>query len=108
MASLEAHRSFFAGEGYKAQYAGSSLNAYLDYLGTEYNGERLSVTILDQFEVVRQSALDLPESFAYGVQHDHIIMLSTYDELQKNVIFMKVDMLQALNIKVDYVDADGD
>lgn len=35
-------------------------------------------------------------------------MLQTYDELQKNVILMKVDMLQALNINVDYVDADGD
>ena len=35
-------------------------------------------------------------------------MLQTYDELQKNVVNMKVDMLQALNIRVDYVDADGD
>jgi hypothetical protein len=35
-------------------------------------------------------------------------MLQTYDELQKNVILLKVDMLQALNINVDYVDADGD
>jgi hypothetical protein len=35
-------------------------------------------------------------------------MLSAYDALQRNVVFMKVDMLQALNINVDYVDADGD
>jgi len=35
-------------------------------------------------------------------------MLSTYDGLQKNVVLLKVDMLQALNINVDFVDADGD
>jgi hypothetical protein len=35
-------------------------------------------------------------------------MLGAYDELQRNVILMKVDMLQALSIDVDYIDADGD
>ena len=35
-------------------------------------------------------------------------MLNTYNELQRNVILMKVDMLQAMDISVDYVDADGD
>ena len=35
-------------------------------------------------------------------------MLETYDLMQKNIIFMKVDMLQLFDIKVDYVDADGD
>jgi len=28
--------------------------------------------------------------------------------MQENIIFMKVDMLQLFDIKVDYVDADGD
>jgi hypothetical protein len=35
-------------------------------------------------------------------------MTLTYDVLQKVVILLKVDMLQAFNINVDYVDADGD
>ena len=35
-------------------------------------------------------------------------MLAAYDELQANVVLLKVDMFQALNIKVDFVDADGD
>ena len=33
-------------------------------------------------------------------------MTLTYDELQQDPL--KVDMLQAMNINVDYVDADGD
>ena len=35
-------------------------------------------------------------------------MLIAYDVIQANVVFLKVDMLQVLNISVDYVDADGD
>ena len=35
-------------------------------------------------------------------------MLITYDIIQVAVVLLKVDMLQALNINVDYIDADGD
>ena len=35
-------------------------------------------------------------------------MLEAYDELQRAVVLLKVDMIQAMNISIDYVDADGD
>ena len=35
-------------------------------------------------------------------------MTKSYDELQKAVVLLKVDMLQAFSINIDYVDADGD
>ena len=35
-------------------------------------------------------------------------MLLTYDRIQSVVILLKVDMLQVLNVNVDYADADGD
>ena len=35
-------------------------------------------------------------------------MLLTYDAIQSAVILFKVDMLQKLNVSVDYADADGD
>ena len=35
-------------------------------------------------------------------------MTETFDALQMAVVLLKVDMLQAINISVDYVDADGD
>ena len=35
-------------------------------------------------------------------------MLVTYDAIQAMVVTFKVDVLQALAISVDYVDADGD
>ena len=35
-------------------------------------------------------------------------MTMAYDELQKIVVLCKVDMVQAFNISIDYIDADGD
>ncbi len=35
-------------------------------------------------------------------------MLAAYDVLQQNVVYIKLDMMQALNITIDYVDGDGD
>ena len=35
-------------------------------------------------------------------------MTEAYDALQLVVVSIKVDMLQAFNVSVDYVDADGD
>ena len=64
--------------------------------------------INDQFDNARNTASVLPESLADQIDQDNTLLLNTYDELQKNVVLMKVDMLQSLNIRVDYVDADGD
>ena len=38
---------------------------------------------------------------------DHV-NYTLYDAIQKTVVLLKVDMLQKLNISVDYADADGD
>ena len=42
------------------------------------------------------------------MSNDNSQMLKTYDELQKAVVLLKVDMLQAFSVNVDYVDGDGD
>ena len=50
----------------------------------------------------------LKENFVDQVNENNIEMLKTYDVIQAGVVMLKVDMLQKLNISVDYVDADGD
>ena len=35
-------------------------------------------------------------------------MLMAYDEVQRAVPLMKVDMVSAMSIAIDFVDADGD
>ena len=101
-------KRFFNGTNFQNDATGSSLKGYLDYLNTIKEGADLSTLINQQFDLARSKALELNENLAIQVETDNIKMLETYDELQKNVVLLKVDMLQALNIKVDFVDADGD
>jgi len=50
----------------------------------------------------------LSDDFGQQVLEDNTKMTDLYDELNKVVVLLKVDMMQALNIKITYVDADGD
>lgn len=106
--ALTASVNFFNGTHFEAEVDGQSLDDYLDYLNTMKNGADLTATINNQFDVAREAAQALDNDFAAQVESGNSLMLATYDELQLNVVNLKVDMLQALNINVDYVDADGD
>lgn len=106
--SLAAHQRFFEGLGHDSTTAGPSLKAYLDYLNIESNGLLLSDRILNQFEEARQKAQILDNNFAYAAEHNTADLLALFDALQQNVVWIKVDLMQALNIRIDYVDADGD
>ncbi len=108
--ALSATVGFFNGEGATADFPsnGFSLNSYLNALNTVKNGSDLSSLINDQFQVAFSKIELLDDNFTEQVTNDNIKMLETYDELQRNVILMKVDMLQALSIDVNYIDADGD
>lgn len=108
MESINTAQSFFNGKHFNSQQTGESLASYLDYLNTMKEGADLTQLINNQFDAARAQAEELNPDFAAQVESDNSKMLATYDELQKNVVLLKVDMLQALNINVDYVDADGD
>lgn len=106
--ALNAAQNFFNGVAFNGQNTGVSLKNYLDDLSSLKDGEDLSGLINTQFDAARNMASNLSDDLGSQVETNNTLMLQTYDELQKNVVLMKVDMLQALNIKVDYVDADGD
>lgn len=106
--SLEAHRRFFLGVSFDSLATGPSIKSYLDYLKIEDSGNYLSERIENQFGLALQQALTLNENLALAAQNQTADMLQAFDVLQQNVIWLKVDMMQALNVRVDYVDADGD
>ncbi len=106
--ALDAVQDFFNGNHYNSDESGESLDSYLDFLNTIKNGADLTSLINGQFDIARDEIETLDDNFSRQVETDNSGMLSAYDELQKNVVHMKVDMLQALDINVDYVDADGD
>lgn len=106
--AMTATVNFFNGVHFNGNTNGESLDDYLDFLNTMKNGTDLTVLINNQFEQAIEESEALNNDFAAQVETDNSLMLATYDELQRNVVNLKVDMLQALNINVDYVDADGD
>ena len=108
LTAVKASQDFFNGKYFNNNTTGESFKTYLDFLNSIKNGEDLGGLINAQFNAAETQANELNNNFALQIETDNTKMLSTYDELQRNVILLKVDMLQALSINVDYVDADGD
>lgn len=99
LAALAASKAFFSEHG---------LAQYLDALNVMRDGELLSTKINNQFSAIEGAAQPVGLDFAEQILTDNSKMLRLYDEMQRLVVLLKVDMLQALSINVDYVDADGD
>ena len=106
--AFQAVKDFFIGKFYNAAGQGSSYDDYLIFLDTIRDGENLSAIISDQFNMVDQKLGELNDNFYQQIVNDNAKMLQTYDEIQRAVVLLKVDMLQAMDIRVDFVDADGD
>lgn len=106
--ALKSSHDFFIGKSFNGSSNGQSFKSYLDYLNTIKNGENLGVLINNQFEVAKNKSNNLNANFVQQIVTDNSKMLDEYNELQRIVVLMKVDMVQALDISIDYVDADGD
>ncbi|PVW13093.1 imelysin family protein [Marixanthomonas spongiae] len=106
--ALQATQNFFEGKKFNGSAKGESFKSYLEYLNTIKNGENLGNLISAQFETAKTSLKGLNDNFVLQIETDNPKMLAAYNELQRNVILLKVDMLQAMDINVDYVDSDGD
>ena len=101
--------NFFNGRSYSDnEDVGLSLKSYLDFVEGESVSSKLSDEIDAQIAASIESIGSLKENFVDQVNENNIEMLRTYDVIQAGVVMLKVDMLQKLNINVDYVDADGD
>ena len=99
---------FFNGVSHDGTKTGSSLSGYLAHVARQNGSANVADEIRAQWRVADMKAQELSPSFKNQILTDNTKMLETYDELQKAVVLLKVEMMQALNIQVDFVDADGD
>ncbi|WP_026837860.1 imelysin family protein [Gillisia sp. JM1] len=102
--ALKTTQNFFNGKHYNASQTGKSYKQYLEFLD---RGD-LANDILSQFGTINSQANNLDTSFKSQVQTNNTLMLVAFDELQKGVVLLKLDMVQALSISINYVDSDGD
>ena len=105
---LEAVQNFFLGNHFEKGTRGISLKDYLDFVRPQNNDADIAMNIVDQWGSAISKTQGISDNLKEQVETDNVKMLELYDELQIAVVLMKVDMMQALNIQVDYVDADGD
>tara|TARA_B100001939_G_scaffold315374_1_gene300467 strand:+ start:309 stop:1508 length:1200 start_codon:yes stop_codon:yes gene_type:complete len=101
-------KNFFNGISHENKdVIGTGVKSYLDFLDPNKT-KLLSDDINNQFTIAENSISELNDNFSLQIKDGLIKLLTTYDDIQKAVVLLKVDMLQILNINVDYVDADGD
>ena len=106
--ATSAIKQFFNGTGTNdPNTTGLGLKHYLDYIEADLD-TKLSTRINEKFDLSEDKINDLNANFKQQINEDNNAMLLTYDLIQSNVVLLKVDMLQKLNVSVDYADADGD
>ena len=105
---LDAVENLFNGKHYANTTQGESFKSYLIFLDSRKDGEELVPVILNQIDIVRSNINLLDSDFGVSIDTNTETAYTTYDEIQRLVPILKVDMMQAFNIAGDYVDNDGD
>ncbi|MEN8884754.1 MAG: imelysin family protein [Winogradskyella sp.] len=108
LAALDALQNFFRGTIYNQTTAVESLESYLDFLNTMKEGDDLSLLINNQFNTSRDLISALNTNFYEQINTNNLPMLEAFEALQGNVVFLKSDMMSALNINIAFESNDGD
>ena len=103
--ALKATQDLFNGKHYNGiSNKGESFKSYLTFL----DKADLATSINSKFDAAREKINGLDNNFYTQINTDNTKMTEAFDALQSAVVSIKVDMLQAFNISVDYIDGDGD
>ncbi len=105
---FEASRDFFNGVSHTSGLDGIGLDDYLDHVANQNGTTSITGAIINQWNTAQNQVNQLLDDFGQQIASDNTLMLAAYDDIQRAVVLLKVDMMQALNIQVDFVDADGD
>jgi uncharacterized protein len=108
LVAMTSIKNFFNGISFENnEVKGQCLKSYLDYIESEKE-KLLSDEINTQLNIAERSINELDTSLVNQINSDLTTLLRTYDDIQATVPLLKVDMLQVMNMNVDYADADGD
>ncbi len=109
LAATVAVQDFFNGKNYGKSAYGKSLSSYLQDLNSLKDGAALDEIINEQLDLAMTEVTSLGD-FRSEIENNDPprAMLLAYDEVQRVVPLFKVDMVSAMSISVDFVDADGD
>ncbi len=111
--ALAAHQTavdFFNGKSVKTAAEGPSFKTYLDALGAKdgATGKTLTEIVNAQFTANKTKIEALSPDLHQQILDNNQAMKDVYNELQKAVRMLKVDMTSAMSITITYTDNDGD
>ncbi|WP_247236482.1 imelysin family protein [Telluribacter sp. SYSU D00476] len=106
----QAAADFFNGKNVKTGEAGPSFNTYLTALGAKDSstGKTLAELINTQFATSKAKMEALQPNLYNEIRTNNQAVKDVYNEMQKAVRMLKVDMASAMSITITYVDNDGD
>jgi predicted lipoprotein len=106
----QAFVDYFNGKGVLTGVEGPSLKTYLNALDAKdaTTKQPLSEIINNQFTVVDSKLNVLSDNLSDEVLTNKAAMVAVYNEMQKAVRMLKVDMTSALSVTITYTDNDGD
>jgi hypothetical protein len=102
--ALTAIEDVFEGKAYNGSSTGESFKTYLAFL----DENEIVTSIEEKFNNARTTLNNLPDNFYQQVLDDNTTMTGAFDVIQTAVPILKVDMASAMDVSIDYVDADGD
>jgi len=89
---------------------GLSLKSYLNSIEAKdpSTGKLLSAYINEQLSIIDTLVASLSDDYYDQIETDNGAMVKVYQEMQKAVRILKVDMTSAMSITITYTDNDGD
>lgn len=104
----KAFSDFFNGTANGKQ--GISLKSYLNSIDAKdpSTGKLLSAYIEEQLSIIDNLVGSLSDDYNFQIETDNEAMVKVYQEMQKAVRILKVDMTSAMSITITYTDNDGD
>ena len=101
-------RNFINGSGYINNDNGLGLDDYMNFVNAEYNNMQLSKVIDNQIVTILEELNNYNNPLSDEIINNKNDLLNSYEELQKLVPFIKVDMTSGLGVLITYQDNDGD
>ncbi|MFT5600263.1 MAG: putative lipoprotein [Flavobacteriales bacterium] len=106
--SVEYLRLFLNGESYDGTKDGLGLLDYSNYVNATVNGSPLSEEIYNQMGSIITYSENVVGSWETEVTDNTASHMNMYQEYQKLVPLLKVDLTSAIGVTIDYQDNDGD
>lgn len=100
--SISSFQSYFNGKN------GIGLDDYLNHLDAKHGSSLLSDKINGQFTSILNKIDQLSGPLSQEVLVNQSKVQEVYDEMQKMVVLLKVDLSSALSVLITYQDNDGD